>query len=736
MRRFLTPAFVFLLCALVYLSVASWLRHEALDDEFGYRTSDGAILTSAGFEVDLRRFLLAIEQSAAVLTPANSSDMTNRLLTLRNRAGDYQQSPPLRRIRENDPLPSIVADLAIALTKSDTLFAKVKIGDADAARQLRALLSPFAEALSATTLERLKAGHFGQIQLAAARQEAQSALNRGAVSGVFLLAILIAYVLFFERRANSLLATSRKTQSELTAQAEKMDLLAQQARKASEAKSEFLAMMSHDIRTPMNAIIGYSDILSETALDDEQASYVSAMTLAGENMLGLISDILDLTRLESGKMELREADFVPLQLIQSLEDVIRVIASKNGNKIVVNVHPKLRMGMRADMKRLNQVLLNLAGNAAKFTHNGVITLHAGLMADESRVCFIVSDTGGGIPEELRSRLFQPFEQGENGRADDKNSNGLGLAISERIVRRMGGKIGFTTAKESGTSFFFDIPYIKPTTEAAETAQARNPENNIVLTGRRVLVADDMGANLMVAKSMLEKNGMIVSAVSGGAAAIEAAKSGSFDLMFIDIQMPGLSGIEVAQAIRAMSNDIAMTPLIALTAQSFPRERERALASGFDAFLSKPIRASVLFECIQSLLGGSPVNSLHEHAAATGTELDKAIITELAEAVGFDQMPRLIRRFERDVMESIGHLMLHHGNPSTEPVTKLTHKLAGLLSQIGMSDAAEYARSVEQSAPQDRKPDDLARVADAARHGLHMLRQLMRAQSGERGKVDA
>jgi signal transduction histidine kinase/DNA-binding response OmpR family regulator len=673
MKRLLTPVFVSLLGALACFSGVSLHRHMALDAEFGYRAASSAQWSSAGLAAAPERPVLTFEP---------------------------------------------IAD------------------DARTALPAQVMLRPFGEALNAISSKGARDGYADQEQLARAQRDSETELNRAALAAALLIAILTAYVLLFERRKISLLATSLKAQAELTAQAEKMDILAQQARRASEAKSEFLAMMSHDIRTPMNAIIGYSDILSETDLDDEQASYVSAMTLAGENMLGLINDILDLTRLETGKMELRETDFVPMELLQSLEHVIRVIASKNGSRIVLNVHPQLKMGMRADMKRLNQVLLNLAGNAAKFTHNGVITLHASLMSGESRVCFIVSDTGAGIPEELQTRLFQPFEQGENGRAAGMNSNGLGLAISERLVRLMGGKINFTSGERSGTSFFFDIPYEKPVTELAGVALAPLPEASVMLRGRRVLVADDTPANLMVAKSMLEKNGMIVTAVSGGPAAVEAAKSGLFDLMFIDIQMPGLSGIEVAQAIRAMSNDIAMTPLIALTAQSFPRERERALANGFDAFLSKPIRAAVLFECVQSLLQGARQSSPHMPVSAAGTELDQAMFADLAEAVGIDQMPNLISRFERDVMESIGHLMQHHGNPSTEPVTKLAHKLAGLLSQIGISNAAEYARSIERSDPQERKPDDLERVADAARRGLHMLRQLMRTESNAGIKVEA
>ena len=144
----------------------------------------------------------------------------------------------------------------------------------------------------------------------------------------------------------------------------------------------------------------------------------------------------------------------------SLENVIRVIAAKNGNEVIINVDPHLKAGMRADMNRLNQVLLNLAGNAAKFTQNGTITLHASLMHGGDRIGFIVSDTGEGIPDELQGRLFQPFEQGENGRAAGKNSNGLGLAISDRIVRLMGGRINFTTDEHCGTSFFFDLPYMK------------------------------------------------------------------------------------------------------------------------------------------------------------------------------------------------------------------------------------------------------------------------------------
>ncbi len=549
---------------------------------------------------------------------------------------------------------------------------------------------------------------------------AELEVSKFAIAAVALLVILIAYTLVTERRAAALLAYSKASQQALQVQADRMAILAKKARKASEAKSDFLAMMSHDLRTPMNAIIGYSDILSETELNVEQRTCASAIALACDNMLGLINDILDLTKLETGKMELRKVDFAPVDLLETVTKVIRVIAEKNHNKISIFADTNFAHGLHGDFDRLNQVLLNLAGNAAKFTRGGEIALKITQGATEKSVRFTISDDGNGISDEMKTRLFQPFEQDDDGRAEGKNSSGLGLAISDRLVRLMGGQIECVSEIGVGTSFFFELPLELPHHPLAEIpAIAVNRETEI-LRGRTVLIADDTPANLLVAKAILEKVGMLVTAVDSGSAAIEAARCQDFDIMFIDIQMPDVGGMEVVSAIRALTCKRAFTPIIALTAQSFARDRERALAHGFDAFLSKPIRAHDL----QNLAIGFLQPEITRNATQATDAIDDEAFNDLALAVGPEQLPQLIARFERDVNEQLELLMACHAEPDCEQITGLAHKLSGLLSQFGVASAAELAKALEQTPAVARLPRDLESVADASRDGLRLLRHIM------------
>jgi two-component system, sensor histidine kinase len=538
---------------------------------------------------------------------------------------------------------------------------------------------------------------------------AELEVSKFAIAAVALLVILIAYTLVTERRAAALLAYSQASQQALQVQADRMAILAKKARKASEAKSDFLAMMSHDLRTPMNAIIGYSDILSETELSVEQRTCASAIALACDNMLGLINDILDLTKLETGKMELRKVDFAPVDLLETVTKVIRVIAEKNDNKISLFADTNFIGGLHGDFDRLNQVLMNLAGNAAKFTRGGEVTVMVTQGVTGNTVRFTVSDTGNGISEEMKTRLFQPFEQDDDGRAEGKNSSGLGLAISDRLVR-----LGL------GTSFYFDLPLELAHNPLAPISVPTVNRETEILEGRTVLIADDTPANLLVAKAILERVGMSVTAVDSGSAAIEAAGTRDFDIMFIDIQMPDVSGIDVVSAIRALTCKRAFTPIIALTAQSFSRDRERALAHGFDAFLSKPIRAHDL----QNLAIGFLQPETTRIATQATDAIDDEAFNDLALAVGPEQLPQLIARFERDVNEQLELLMAFHAEPDCEQITGLAHKLTGLLSQFGVASAAELAKALEQTPAVARLPRDLESVADASRDGLRLLRHVM------------
>jgi signal transduction histidine kinase/CheY-like chemotaxis protein len=603
-KRIISTLFMTMLIALVWLSATAWLGYRSVEAEFRYHVPENTIWAAAQTEIELGRFLLVIEPIANGAPVRDAKAIEQQFNIFWSRADLYRHGTLFDHIKSDPLLKEQATGVLNALNQVDPLISKIVGGDASAARHASSLLVPFVKSFRKLTVASLNADRLERERLVYAQSSAERILNQSAFATAALVLILLLYLLYSERQATSLLVKSRESEIALAQQADQMEVLAAKARKGSEAKSDFLAMMSHDLRTPMNAIIGYNDILSETKLDDDQKSYIAAIMLACDNMLGLINDILDLRRLESGKIELRNAAFAPRDLLNSVARVIKIIAENNGNRVDVTVDNGLSEHLMGDAERLTQVLTNLAGNAAKFTRGGNITITACLGEAKNAVRYLVSDTGNGIPEEMRSRLFKPFEQGDDGRADGRNSSGLGLAISDRIVRSLGGEIICDTAEGKGTTFYFDLPYV-PTEKAKASNEMTKADNDVrLLAGRRALIADDTSANLLVATAILENAGMICTPVSDGTSAIKCAENENFDIMFIDIQMPDMSGIQVASAIRLMNGKRSTTPLVALTAQSFQRDRERALAGGFDAFLSKPIRASDLQNMVTNAKSGS------------------------------------------------------------------------------------------------------------------------------------
>ena len=377
---------------------------------------------------------------------------------------------------------------------------------------------------------------------------------------------------------------------------------AETANRAKSAKSAFLANMSHEIRTPMNGVMGMIELAKRRMADPQGQHQLDRAGEAAGRLLGILNDILDLSKIEAERLVLEEA---PLQLGEVADKLVIVLAHKAAEKgltLAVDLPPVLAVRpLRGDPLRLGQVLLNLTSNAIKFTEQGCITLRLSMEAETPEAVQVrcaVSDTGIGIDPDAQARLFQSFEQADNSMTRKYGGTGLGLAISKRLVHMMGGEIGVDSQPGSGSTFWFVVPLkveaqatvLSAPTFAAGEAEVRLQQAH---AGARILLAEDEPINQEITRGLLEDVGLAVDLAEDGAAAVEQARHHRYALILMDMQMPYLNGVDATKIIRADSLNRA-TPILAMTANAFKEDRHVCLAAGMNDYLAKPVKPEDLY----------------------------------------------------------------------------------------------------------------------------------------------
>jgi len=494
-----------------------------------------------------------------------------------------------------------------------------------------------------------------------------------------------------------------------------------EARHANEAKSRFLANMSHEFRTPLNGLSGMTEVLATTQLDAEQRECVGTIQASARSLLSLVEEVLDISAIEAGKVRIDREDFSLRELVAAIGLILLPQARSRGLDYRVDIAADVPDWVTADPGHLRQVLLNLAGNAVKFTHEGFVLLRVRNLGESTQLRgrtqlrFEIVDTGIGVPESMRERLFDAFEQADVGLARRYEGTGLGTTIAKGLVEAMGGAIGHESHAPRGSLFWFEVPMEEARKEAAPAsgvavdhdADTELADSNVIafsnpflrhrarVRSMRILVADDHEANRMVLQRLLEKAGHRVVCVNGAEQVLDLLSDADFDAVVVDLHMPGMSGLDMLKQLRVMqASGLPYTPVMVLSADVTPDSIRRCQQAGAYAFLAKPVMAVKLLDTLAEIAGNgrrAPAGSqlvVPEVTVPNDGVLDPSVLDELAAlgmGEGFEQ--QFIAQCLSDTQDCMSAIAEAGEAGQWERLREHAHALRGVASNLGLVGVA-------------------------------------------------
>jgi len=515
-----------------------------------------------------------------------------------------------------------------------------------------------------------------------------------------------------EAELRAIAAELTQRSAALSAAHDRAEKARREAEAAAQAKGRFLAMMSHELRTPMTGLLGVLDMMEASPPADPRLQDVRA---SAETLMRVLDDILDYSLIESGGFELRDAPFHPATILREVASQFRAAATARGLALRVEAAPGVTDAAMGDAPRLRQLLGHLLDNAVKFTASGHVALHLEQApgpngGDELR--FSVSDTGPGIPPDRREDLFQPYTPLEEVTSRRAGGTGLGLVMCRQLATAMGGRIWCEQAPSGGADFRFTLPLRRPT-------QAEPPPPNPD-TPARILVVDDVALNRKVVSAILERDGHEVILAASGEEAVERASAGGFDVILMDLHMPGMDGMAATRAIRALEGPPSQVPIHALTADVFARSGADFAEAGFDGFLTKPLDWAAIRRAVaDARRSGEPV---------AAPILDSRHMASMFEGLPRDSVEAMFHEFVDSLHEVAERLHQEQTAGNIEALRRETHTLKGLAANFGAARIAAAATALQARLEEGIMPSAaelmpvdvaLARTAEAVRAGTHL-----------------